>query len=634
MRRHRGAFILVTVSALVLAAVAPSAPVAAATTPRVALHSCDLDGAKCGSITRPLDPTDPSAGTVPIGFEFYAHTDRTRPSLGTIVAVEGGPGYATRESRDSYLTLFEPLLGRRNLLLVDNRGTGSSGAIDCKKLQSYTGDYNTNVGTCGRQLGATSDVYGTAFAADDLAAVLDALRISKVDLYGDSYGTFFSQAFAIRHPNRLRTLILDAAYPVEGQDPWYRDLNRALRDAWKNVCARDPGCTNLGGDPLARLRTLADRLRAHPLTGSAPDADGEVHRITVDAGMVAYLAASATYGFGVYRELDAAGRAYLDDGDPKPLLRVAVEQWLWGDAGDVAEFSEGLYVADICNDYPQLWDISSPIASRPAQYQASVASLRAREPNAFAPFSFDDWLNSPWTEYQSCINWPAPSNFVFPVPTRHHYPNVPTLVLSGDLDSITSSEGAHAVANRFPNSTFVAIRNGVHVMAISDYSRCASDIVVRFVATQHAGNTSCASKYNEVRTVDEFPTRLDDAPGATKDERLANVTMNTVADLFPRWFAMFGEEGVGLRGGRFDTTGFDDVDFTLHGLRWVENVAVDGTAHWDRTTGAITAHVVARAGPHLRGTFDLTWNDWDRHALARVRGTVNTRSVNESLLAN
>jgi pimeloyl-ACP methyl ester carboxylesterase len=158
------------------------------------------------------------------------------------VAVEGGPGYSTRASRDSYLDLFRPLLRRRRLLLVDNRGTGGSGAILCRQLQAYRGDYVTAAGRCGHRLGATSDVYRSAFAADDLADVLDHLGIDQIDLYGDSYGTFFSQTFAVRHPSPLRSLVLDAVYFVEGTDPFYVDTNRARRDAFRVSCARSRSC--------------------------------------------------------------------------------------------------------------------------------------------------------------------------------------------------------------------------------------------------------------------------------------------------------------------------------------------------------------------------------------------------------
>ena len=596
----------------------------------------DVEGARCGTIERPLDPGEPDGPTITIGFELHRRMNRHKPSLGTIVAVEGGPGYASTDSRDYYLELFEPLLKRRDLLLMDARGTGTSSLIVCPELESYQGDYNENVRLCGEQLGPASDLYGTALAADDLAAVLDVLSIGQVDLYGDSYGTFFGQSFAIRHPDRVRTLTLDAAYPVEDQDPWYRDQNRALREALRSVCARDPGCAALDGDIVDRIAHLADVLRDEPLTGQAYDADGVLRDVVVDASFLSYITGVATYGTTVYEELDGAGRAWLEHGDPAPLLRIAAEQTDWSEAGVPEEFSSGLYVAVICNDYPQLWDIAAPLEARQAQYDASVADLRATEPDAFAPYTIDDWLASPWTEYSSCIGWPAPSQWVPPVDSPATYPDVPTLVLVGDLDTITSPEGSQIVADRFPNSTFVEVANVGHVTALVDYSRCASNIVVEFVRTTSPGDTSCAAEYQEVRTTDDFPRRLNGVavspgPGTARQRRVAAAAMATVGDLFPRWFAMLGSEGVGLRGGTFTTTGLDNVRFRLDGLRWVENLAVSGRVTWDRATGDVKAHVTCARAADCR--LDITWNYNDALATATVSGRVDGVKVALSLPA-
>ena len=105
---------------------------------------------------------------------------------------------------------------------MDNRGTGRSAAVDCRQLQEAAALTLGAIGGCGHSLGATAGLYSTALAADDLAAVLDALEIGQVNLYGDSYGTYFSQVFALRHPQRLRSLVLDGAYPLDGPDyAWY-----------------------------------------------------------------------------------------------------------------------------------------------------------------------------------------------------------------------------------------------------------------------------------------------------------------------------------------------------------------------------------------------------------------------------
>ncbi len=298
------------------------------------------------------------------------------PLLGTIVAVQGGPGYATRQYRDSYLDLFRPLLGRYQLLLVDNRGTGDSGAIDCPKLQSYRGNYVRNAGACGRQLGATAADYGTADAADDLADVVTALGIDRIDLYGDSYGTFFGQVFAVRHPDLLRSLVLDSAYPVVGPDPWYRDTNRALRAAFGRACRRDPGCAAVPGGPMQRMRRLAAALQRHPIVGTAFDADGVLRHVTVDVGALITFATAAASSFDLYRELDPAIRAYLGpDHDTRPLLRLAAENLYFSGAGDPHAFSEGLYLATNCNDTTLPFDRNATVPVRRRQYAAAIRRL-------------------------------------------------------------------------------------------------------------------------------------------------------------------------------------------------------------------------------------------------------------------
>ena len=604
--------------------------------PGLLIRCPEVPHARCGTIERPLDPRDPDGATITIGFELHRADNRNKPSLGTIVAVEGGPGYASTDSRDYYLDLFAPLLARRDILFVDARGTGTSSFINCPGLESLQGDYIENIRLCGEQLGASSDLYGTALAADDLAAVLDELGIDRIDLYGDSYGTFFGQSFAIRHPDRVRTLTLDAAYPVEDQDPWYRDLNRAMRDAFRFVCERDPGCSALGGDVIDRLAALADALRAAPLAGQAYDGDGVLRDVEIDASFLSYLAGVATYGTTVYEELDGAGRAWLEGGDPAPLLRIAAEQTDWTEVGEPEVFSYGLYVAVICNDYPQHWDITAPFDARPAQFAASVADLRATDPEAFAPFTVDDWLASPWTEYESCIKWPAPDPWVPPVDSPATYPAVPTLVLDGDLDSITSSEGSQIVADRFPNSTFVQVANTGHVTALGDYSRCASNIVVEFVRTSSPGDTSCASQYQEIRTTDEFPSRLGDiaAPagsGSAEQRGVAAAVTATVGDVFPRWFAMLGSEGVGLRGGTFTTTGLDKVQFRLDDLRWVEDLGVSGRIEWNRAKGAVAATVTCAGAAECRLT--ISWNYNESHATATVTGRIDGERVSLTLPA-
>jgi pimeloyl-ACP methyl ester carboxylesterase len=224
-------------------------------------------GARCGSVRVPLDRLDPAGRKIRIGFELYRRRDRSQNPLGTLVDVEGGPGYSTTDSRDSFLGLSRPLMNRRDLLLVDARGTGLSGPLDCRALRSSLNRYVRRAGRCARQLGPRVDRYNTRASVDDLADVLDALRIAKVDLYGDSYGSYFGEAFAVHHPTRLRSLVLDGTYPLPGTDPAYGDLAQATWLALRLVCARRPSCAARGEDPVAALTRFAAQIRAHPVTG-------------------------------------------------------------------------------------------------------------------------------------------------------------------------------------------------------------------------------------------------------------------------------------------------------------------------------------------------------------------------------
>ncbi|MGL5825472.1 MAG: alpha/beta fold hydrolase [Nocardioides sp.] len=579
-----------------------------------------------GEIMRALDPADPTSGRIAIGYEI--HRARIGTPVGTILAIEGGPGYATTDSRDYYLDLAGPLLADHDLLLIDARGTGTSSPIKCRRLQRAIGGYANAVRRCGRRLGEASDVYGSAFAADDFAAVLDKLNINQVDVYGDSYGTFLGQTFAIRHPDRVRSLTLDAAYPVVDQNPLYPDLNRAMRRAFRSVCTRDEECR---GRPLRRLRKAAERLRRNPLRGRAYDADGTLRKVRLNGAGLANLMGTATYGTTVYEELDTAVRVWLRRDDPVPLLRIAAEQGTYGGSGSPRYFSEGAYVAVICNDYPQLWDVTAPIPTRRRQFAVAAAQLRELRPRIFAPFSVDQWIASGWADLEACMTWRRPDTSVPPVPEPTDYPQVPTLVLVGDLDSITSAEGSRRVANAFPDATYVEVANVGHVTALADHSRCASDIVRRFVRDLDPGDTSCAqTAYPPVRTTDSFPARLAavkalPGPGSLRHRRVAEAVTETVGDVFPRWFAMYGSRGRGLRGGTFTTTGLSKVRFRLNELRLVDEVAVSGRMRWNRSTGRVVARV--QVSGQASGKLKVSWNEYDHQARARLKGRIGGAPV-------
>ena len=342
----------------------------------------------------PLDrrgegPPSNAAGALKIEFELYTRRKAGQPSLGTLVDVEGGPGYSTTDSRDYFIGLNEPLMDRRDLLLVDARGTGLSAPLDCPAFANTVADYVNRAGRCANQLGTQVDYYGTHAAVDDLADVLDALGIDRIDLYGDSYGTYFSQAFAVRHGDRLRSLVLDAAYPLPGTDPAFSDLAAATRRALRLVCDRRPSCAARGQDPVAVVKRLVEQVRVQPVSGQGRNTDGERIPVTVDEGSLVELLQSGYGNIPMYRDLLAAIRSF-NAGDRAPLFRLLAENTLDPAASPVRSWSEALYLAVTCHDYPQMWDPAAPISVRTAQLAAAQAALPAA---AFAPFSGLAWTS-------------------------------------------------------------------------------------------------------------------------------------------------------------------------------------------------------------------------------------------------
>ena len=660
-----------------LAGLLPASPVSAAAAPTTAapaaapgaavhvgtldLTPCDVvDGALCGTLARPWDPTGAVPGNLDVGFAFVPAADSTRPAVGTVVPHEGGPGYATTSSGSGYVGMYGSLLDRRNLLLVDQRGTGRSAPIDCPELQDLRTSYPRAAATCARRLGDHAHLYGSVLSADDLAAVVTALGLGKVDVYGDSYGTFFTQVFASRHPDQVRSLVLDSAYPTFGETAWYPTQTPAMRTSFDKVCSRTPSCARFGVRTTSRIAALVRHLRVRPIVGRVTGGDGARHRIVLDAPALVSLAFNATYGPVTYRETDAAIRAWFTRSDAAPLLRlVAEEQFPGGGLSDPVDYSEGLDAAVSCQDYPQLYDMRATPAVRLQQYRSAVRARTATAPRTYGPFTVSEYVSSDWAEQEWCRTWPtAPAAYrQGPIrPPGGHYPaSVPVLVMSGELDSITTPAEGAMVARQWPTSRQVHVANSFHVTAVGDTDTCAVRIVQAFVRTASlaipSSTLACASRVPPVRATPAFRARSAQAPAATplggsttSRVRLSAVrtAAETVADVLDRWYQTYEVGGVGLRGGTWTGDGDDVLSFTLDRFRLVSDLAVSGTVTWGRYTHKVTVRLVLAGttasgrtvrGSAVSGVLRGSWDSRARGAQAVLSGRLGGRAVRAGLRA-
>jgi pimeloyl-ACP methyl ester carboxylesterase len=577
----------------------------------------------CGEIKVALDPAGQVPGRIPIAIAWLPHSNPTARSQGTIVAVEGGPGYPSIGSRSLYRGLYAPLLATRDMLLVDNRGTGRSEAILCRPLQGRHLMELRYVTRCGRALGRTSDLYGTAIAADDMAIVLSALRVKRVDIYGDSYGSFFVQAFAGRHPDRVRSIVLDGAYQVTGGSPWYLSTAPTLRSAFNTACARSPVCAPLHGTSLDRIDHMLAHLR--------------LERSRITPSNVAFVMDSAGLDPLAYRDLDAAARAYAEANDSVPLTRLVDEAYAEeeGAGGPARSYSQGLFAAASCSDNPQAYDMRLPPPQRAQAWHETLARKRATDPRLYAPFTIDEFLGMPidYAYVPLCTTWPVASPrhpAGEPVPPGTRFPNVPVLVLNGDLDTITTPAEGEAATRLFSHATHVIVANTGHVTALDDFGGCASEIVRRFTVSGRI-DAGCAAGVAALHLVPRFSRTLAGVDAArplsgnqapATERRAAAAAVLAAADVLARSYEFDLTSGSGLRGGSYSATPANARDLaTLSGIRWTGDLAVSGSAEFDAKNAIARADLTVSGV--ASGTLEAIWPSAGGSAQAALDGTID-----------
>ncbi len=438
-------------------------------------------------------------------------------------------------------------------------------------------------------------------------------------------------------------MTLDAAYPANETDPFYPLMIPAARTGFDLACARSVACHAAApGSSWARIGRAARYLRAHPVTGTTRDPFGEVTRTRVGVSELIELVNIAGADSGVYRELDPAIRALLSPSrDAVPLLRLTAQEIFPAeDSGPVREFNAGLYQAVTCLDYPQPFSYQSPVAQRRKEYARALARLA---PDAFAPFTVHEWVTEPEEEFDACLSWPAPARQDPPITRKMPWapPSLPVLVLSGDLDSLTTpAEGRLVTKDMGPSARWILIRNDTHVNALDDPFGCAQGLVRKFI--EHPGaltrlDASCAKRTPEVRVVGNFASLLAGVTPARAlagnqagrtGRRLASVAVAAVGDADWHWFYGDGVHGWGLRGGTYRFSGPPArIKITFRRYRWTADTMVSGTARWDQATGQLTARLTVTGPGGSQAVVRLAYRDEVHHGVARIAGSIAGRRI-------
>jgi pimeloyl-ACP methyl ester carboxylesterase len=614
-RQTRHLTIALCLSVLILLTVGLCAPAGASA--RLLGRCPDTHDAKCGTVAVPLDRANPAMGTIPIFFRYVRHTG-SGPVGDPIFTTEGGPGYSvTQNDWQAYVSFgFAKLHAHHDLVFIDQRGVGRSRAIDCASVQNgIMGNVFTAVRRCAAHLGAAANDYGTGDVALDIDAVRAALGIDKLEFYGASYAGVDGQAYAARFGSHLDALVLDSPVKIVDIDDLSRSTPPAIVRAVSLICQRSPSCSADRSAPGLLLSWLAQRLRRHPVVGVGIDSTGKRHHLRVTEGLLAWRLLSDTgfplSGFG---EITAAAAA-LRSGDDVPLLRLAANTagpLIGPFSGDRSSaptaFSGGDNFARFCTDATFPWSKDASPAVRRQQFETAKAGLAA---NTFAPFSVSGWLvGAPIGPLgpDLCMSWPAPAPSVpLAVPAGAIFPSIPTLVLSGDLDTTVPSADARDVAKLFGDARFIEIADSGHHTLFSFRSDCSRMLVQRFLDSRMVGNASCArSRRLTFPAVGRFPrlargvrpaivsSRARDH-STPRGRRVAAVAAWTLRDVLEH--AENDPNGVGLRGGTYaGAFGDSALPLKLTGVRFTQDVTISGPATLQYRGG-----LVAKLNVHDRG---------------------------------
>jgi pimeloyl-ACP methyl ester carboxylesterase len=259
-----------------------------AATPTLTLKPCRIEHparmlalpAECGTLTVAENPDAPNGRKIDLYIARVPAISLDK-APDPLFLIAGGPGTS---AVDLYTASYAPFAGvhrDRDIVLLDQRGTGRSHRLDCNYTEQdlFQNVDQIDVGPenirCRDELSKNSDLryYTTSIAVQDLDAVRRALGYERVNLYGGSYGTRVAQHYARRYPQSTRTLILDGVVnPEMVLGPAIAaDAERALERILAR-CKADASCSGAFPDPFADYHTLRERLTKKPEPATVPDA--------------------------------------------------------------------------------------------------------------------------------------------------------------------------------------------------------------------------------------------------------------------------------------------------------------------------------------------------------------------------
>lgn len=453
---------------LLVAALLATGPLGAAlaqpASARLDLSPCKLPGvehgALCGVLKRPLDPAQASGRQIDLHVAVLPALARNKQP-DPVFFFAGGPGQSAINLAGQLSGVLGRFLNRRDLVLIDQRGTGKSAPLICDARPQATlpmaemGNASAlkRLTECRARLEGLphGDLrrYTTTIAMQDADAVRAALGAERINLVGGSYGTRAALEYMRQFPQRVRRAVIDGVAPPDMVLPaaFSRDGQAAL-DAMFGACEKERACAARWPTLRADWRTLLASLPRevsvqHPLSGVT-------ERVTLDRELLLGVVRAPLYAPALVSGLPAAIDAAARGGRFEPLIGLA-----WTVVGNRnLQLAEGQHYSVVCSeDGPQLEAGAgdAPGADLGDTYAAMYRGM--------------------------CRTWPrgeVPADF-YRIPQA----GAATLVMSGGADPVTPSRHGERVAQALgAKARHVVVAEAGHgLLGLG----CLRDVVFRFV---------------------------------------------------------------------------------------------------------------------------------------------------------
>jgi pimeloyl-ACP methyl ester carboxylesterase len=414
----------------------------------------------CGHVRVALDPREPHGRTIDLRVTVLPAT--TKPAAGALFYLEGGPGVPATASAVSVNDFFAQVGRTRDLVMIDQRGTGGSSRLACPDRRVHAADAGAVTGylrACFAKLDTDPRLYTTRVAADDLEAVRRALGYGEVDLYGVSYGATLAQAYLRQYPRSARSAVLDSGSlpAVRIYDVSPRNAERAL-DAELARCAAVRTCARAYPHPRRQLEELLARppRRVSLATGTVLLRSNDI------AWMVNALSETAESAAVIPSAIDAAIH-----GDYTTLTTA------YGPVSSNLESRARLiaYWEILCSEPWAAFDPATTARVGTRSYFARAALARAR------------------LFRRACRA--VPKGFVPSAAASRPVERVPTLLLAGSADPLDPVANLRGWRRFFPNGRLVVVQGAGH--GTIEYP-CVQRLVAGFVARGSTSqlNAGCA----------------------------------------------------------------------------------------------------------------------------------------------